>query len=253
MPRKYTILCAWLILLMAGCSVIQRPSTPTPSQGSNAQNAPAEPVKFSVQRIVATRTLKEYLGLSLGRTWTYAGEGNEFAAYTARVTHARDNFYQLEINNGGVQMAQIIELRRDGAFEVFTTAENDYEPGKSLLNDPVLTKQRTTPDRKILPWPLRRGVRWTLPDGSKARVVTIGRSRTVPFGRLRSVVHIEVVSEQEVPVEEIAPGASPPRLRKETSVVDTYYARGVGLIERSFTSNGYMVSSKLDKMTLMSK
>lgn len=261
MRSGFAVAIIMLATFIVGCSNMQQnkqlPPDPVRFQNTGRvddfANLPsAEQAKLRSQ-YEATRTMADYLGLKLGRHWQYLGEGNEFASFTAEVTHTKDRMFQLEENNGGTIIARVIALRPDGVYEVVTQGE--HQPGQNLLSSTDAGSSRKT-DKKLLPWPLRKGVKWTLPDGSRAEVLSTNESRRVPYGRVSRVVHIRITTAQQAPVANPTgrtTGAAPisAAKRKVNAVTDVYYARGIGLVERSFSIEGSKVTSKLQRLKMI--
>lgn len=184
--------------------------------------------------------LRNVLGLEIGRQLEYAGEGNEYAAFTSVVTHSNDNLYQLEEDNGGTVVARVIELRRDGAYEIL--ARGEHYTRESILTSQDVTRRDRKRDRKLLPWPLREGAAWSLPDGSKATLVAVKEERSVPAGTFDEVVHVRTVASD-------SPSEGGPTMTGEstTTTMDFFYAPEVGLIERRFTQGDFAVTSRLSQ------
>ena len=145
--------------------------------------------------------LRSLLGLQVGNRYEYIGEGNEYASFTAQVSHSKGNRYQILEVTGGTILARIIELRADGAYEILT--QEEHYSGESLLNSPAITQRDRANDRKILPWPLQPGTRWRLPYGAEATLVTAEATHTVPAGTFGHVVHVRVVSTPQDPTDAV--------------------------------------------------
>jgi hypothetical protein len=226
------------LLLLSGCSNDPQQRASLPDLAPNAIEADDAPVADTAQ---ARESLADLLGLRLGRQWQYQGEGNEYATFTATVAFVKDHYYQIEENNGGTIMARIIALQPDGAYEIFTQGE--HVPGQNLLNE--LNESSGKIDaKKILPWPLTIGMRWSTPDGGEAEVAATNQQHEVPFGKLNQVTQVRITTVRRVS------DTATYQVFDETTTVDRYYAKGVGLIEQRFTSEEFIVTSKLEKMTL---
>ncbi|MGI6082928.1 MAG: hypothetical protein ACOYEP_08665 [Limnochordia bacterium] len=174
--------------------------------------------------------LRSLLGLQVGNRFEYVGEGNEYAAFTAQVSHAQGNRYQILEATGGTVLARIIELRPDGAYEIFT--QEEHYSGENLLSSPALIQRDKAKDRKLLPWPLRADTEWKLPGDADATLVTAKATHTVPAGEFRHVAHVRVTFAPQVPTDRVA-------------TTDFFYAPGVGLLERRFTQDHFTVTSRL--------
>ncbi|MGI6610357.1 MAG: hypothetical protein ACOX4G_07575 [Limnochordia bacterium] len=180
----------------------------------------------------AIAVLRDLLGLQVGNRFEYVGEGNEYATFTAQVSHANGNLYQVMEANGGTVLARVIELRHDGAYEILSQGE--HYSGESLLQSPAITQRDKTKDRKLLPWPLREGTQWKLPNAAEATLLTSKATHTVPVGTFKHVVHVRIVATDAT---------------ADAATTDFFYAPGVGPLERRFTQGDFVVTSKLNRRT----
>ena len=179
--------------------------------------------------------LRDLLGLQVGRHFTYVGEGNEYASFELEVTHNRGSLYQLAEATGGTVLARVVELRRDGAYEILTRGE--HYSRESLLTSEAIARRDPKLDRKLLPWPLREGSSWSMSDDVTATLVTTTAQRTVPAGTFRNVVQVRTHTYSSSD-----PDAS-------AATLDFYYAPGVGPIERHFNYEDVVITSRLSEMT----
>jgi hypothetical protein len=179
--------------------------------------------------------LRHIMGLVVDRQWEYAGEGNEYATFSAQVSYAQGNRYQIMENNGGTILARVLELQETGAYEILTRGEH-YEQ-QNLLTDPALSQRSKLEDKKLLPWPITTQQKWVLPDGSAAEVISTTSKHTVPAGTFTNVVHIRIRTIHNN-AGELAPSPV-------TTVQDIYYAPDIGLIERRFQQGDTVITSRL--------
>jgi hypothetical protein len=98
--------------------------------------------------------------------------------------------------------------------------------------------------KRLLPWPITVGTRWTWPDGSEAEVVAVNQQHDVPFGELNQVTQVRITT-----VRRISDAATNQKF-EETSIVERFYAKDIGLIEQRFTAGEFVVTSRLEKITL---
>lgn len=236
MKKLLVVLLALSLLTGCGNSSQQRASLPDLTDDLSDEEG-----RSVTDAAQAREGLADLLGLKLGRQWQYQGEGNEYAAFTATVAFVKDQYYQIEENNGGTILARVIALQPDGAYEILTQGE--HTPGKNLLSD-LNESASMVNAKKILPWPVTIGTRWTQPDGGEAEVVATNQQHDVPFGDLNQVTQVRITTVRRVT------DTAANKEFDETSIVDRYYAKGVGLIEQRFTSGEFVVTSKLEKMTL---
>lgn len=203
-------------------------------EGDRADNA--TPPVSEDPGVAPQEELRTLLGLSVGRRWEYAGEGNEYATYSALVTHASRNRYQLEENNGGTVVARVIELRADGAFEILTREE--FYTSESLLQSEAVEKRDPRSDEKLLPWPLRAGTKWRLPDGAEASLVSTRATLTTPFRTFADAVRVRIVRRRVPPANEQGG-------KEEVTTQDRFYVPDVGLVERRFQQGDVVIASRL--------
>ena len=198
-------LCAG-ILAALGCAKTAQP-IPEPAP----EPAPA-PV---------TLTLADYFPLTLGSTWQYLGQGNEYATFSREVVFAASGKGQLKEENGGTTSAQVFVVDASSITRVFFQGEA-YTPADFLAaaaNDSTV----------ILKMPIQVGTQW--PDASGTReIVDIAASVSTPAGVFAGCLKVKIT----------APG----------STSYEYFKDGVGMVKREFTAGTDTITSTLQSYTI---
>ncbi|MBU4515585.1 MAG: hypothetical protein U1D96_03825 [Eubacteriales bacterium] len=203
MLRGRKILICFLaltIILVAGCSAARSPGD---------------------DRIdpVGGITAGDYFPTEPGTFWDYQGEGNEFAALTARALHRIGNRAQFVTDNG-TTLAVIYEVRPDRVTRQL--AREDYQVPVNLLR--VETDEEE--ELVILQAPFTEGQGWA--NGPERREIVANNARvTTPAGKYEDVVKIKITR------------------RGEEHTVFEYYAPQVGLVKREFIAGEAEVVSEL--------
>jgi hypothetical protein len=192
----------FLTTILLGCQ--QAPSPVTP------------PAEDAITNITA------YFPIEAKQTWTYQGEGNEYASFTRRVMVQQGNRAQFAEDNGGTKMVMVYQVTPDEVKKTFFVPE--FYTDKNMLNEPANQSE------VILKAPLKVGAVWQ-DDKYKREVLGIREKVTVPAGTFENVVKIKVTSLQG---------------GLQGSQLFEYYAPNTGLILREFTSGeNFKVVSKL--------
>lgn len=201
-----------IFLFAAGCA---QPATPpgdnqTPQPG----DTPSQPGPVVLQA-------QAYFPIKAGSSWTYQGEGNEFASFTREVIFSRDNRGQFKENNGGTVSSAVFEVSPDAVTRIYFEGEV-YEPD-NLLEDPAFTGNDNT---VIIKAPLEPGTTWNGGNFEK-KIVSIDASVDTPAGKFDKCLQIET--------------------RTAGSVVTEYYRENIGLVKREFRSGDALVTSTLSQ------
>lgn len=182
-------------------------------------NDQEEPVPTPSQ--VETKAPGDYFPATVGSTWTFAGHGNEYAAFTREVLYARGDKVQLQENNGGTISASVYQISDQAITRVFFQGEEydeqdrlDAEPNESMV---------------ILKAPLQAGTTWE--TGAETRqIVRTDAEVETPAGKFTDCIEVEITGEYSQ--------------RRE------YFKEGVGLVKREFTSEGTQVISSLESYAI---
>jgi len=168
-----------------------------------------------------TKKPGDFFPLSLGSTWEYEGEGNEYASFSRVVLFSDGRRAQVEEDNGGTVMAVIFEVTDDAVMRVFSRPEQ-YER-KSLLDEPP------SESTIILKAPLKVGTSWQDANGTW-RIVQVDASVDTPAGTFTDCIKVE--------------------WKGEHSTVTEYFKQGVGMVKRQFESEGSEVTSSLKRYSI---
>jgi len=169
----------------------------------------------------AASALKEYFPVAEGSTWSYAGEGNEFAAFNRTVMFVGENRAQLKEDNGGTVSSSVYEIGEEKIVRIFFQGEQ-YEPLNLLEvypNDELI----------ILQAPLKVGAKWETANTTR-EIVDVNASVETPAGKFDKCLQI--------------------RISTEGSTVDEFYKAGVGLVKREFNAGETKVISTLEKYNI---
>lgn len=203
------------IVFLSGCTVFNKrlDSTAKPSNETTTQKTTSEtavsPAQLKVEDYFPSRQNIHYI---------YEGYGNEYASYDIYIDYAAEGKIQQRINNGGTELARVIEVREGKAAVLFSREE-------TYFRENFLNKTKANPEILLME-PLVKGTTWTLSDG---RVRTITRTEagvSTPSGTYKA---IEVTT-----------------AGNESKTAD-YYAKDIGLVKSVFDPGGNEITSSLAK------
>lgn len=218
MLRKRSLLA--LSLLSVLCLILISGCTKAPMNNNTGKNQPSG----QKQTQTAAVKLGDYFPLKAGSTWTYQGQGNEYASFERQMEYVKNGYGQVREANGGTVSSSIYHVTDQAVTRVFTRGES-YE-SKNML-DPGFSPNDNT---MIIKAPLQKGNRWHSDDNISREIVTLAATIDTPAGEFKNCLHI--------------------RMAGADSVTNEYYAQGVGLIKREFVSGGETISSTLEKYTI---
>ncbi len=144
----------------------------------------------------------------------------EFAGFETWVDYIGNDAIQIRTDNSGTTIASVYVIEDGALKEVFTQEDVYYrydftaerEKGEILIMEPIAV-----------------GTTWQLEDGTQRSITATDADVTVPCGTYKA---LEVTTDYE------------------DSIVMDYYAKGVGLVKREFTTKEtppYIVTSELEK------
>lgn len=192
------------------------------SCGSTKTNNPPKPGNTGNSGITGNAQvlkIQDYFPLKENVHYTYQGEGNEYAAYSVYVDYISEGKVQQRVNNGGTELAKVLEIKDGKLSKIFSRGEAYYR--ENLLN------AQSTDTEVLLKEPLAKGTTWTLKDSRVRKIASISAQVTTPAGSYRA---IEVVTEGP------------------NDKTTDFYAKDVGLVKSVFSSEGTEVSSSLSKI-----
>lgn len=200
-------------LIFTGCfrSTIPSPENKgrQPEDGTKRPSPPA-PVKPG-----------DFFPLTLGSTWQYRGEGNEFASFNREVLFAKDDRAQIREDNGGTVSAAVFEVKDDAVVRIFFQGEAygetrfiDREPAENIV---------------ILKAPIEVGTKWEEPNGTR-EIVDVNAAVDTPAGKFENCIKVKISA--------------------PNSTLYEYYKEGVGMVKREFISGENRVTSALEKYNI---
>lgn len=171
---------------------------------------------------VKKENVLEYFPDRENKQYFYEGKGNEYAAFWSYADYQdRDSGrIQLRTDNGGTQTVQVME-GNSTSLSVIVSKEECY------YRDNLLNYNSVEEPEILLKAPLEKGTEWTLADGRKRYISDVEKNIKTPSGDYKT---IEVTTEE-----------------KEGQTRD-YYAKGVGLVKREYSTDGLTVTSLLKKI-----
>lgn len=161
-----------------------------------------------------------------GRTWTYVGEGNEFASFTQKVIFRSGLKVQMAVDNGGTRVMKVFRVE-PGTVRL-TLAMPEVYDNRNLLN------AAEAENKLLLQSPLRIGATWK-DDTFLSRIVSSSEKVTVPAGTFENVLKIK---------------RTPLDKSQSAYHIYEYYAVGTGLVMQEFLADGFRVVSRLHKVSM---
>lgn len=214
----------FLLVFVSGCSNKKEGAIDTESKKGNMtdelksdseEKQKETEVKEEAGLEVTGPAIEDYFPLKENAVYAYEGKGNEYATYSVYTDYIENNRIQQRIDNGGTQTVRVLEIK-DGQVATLLSQGEYYR--ENMLN-----KTDTSID-VLLKEPLEEGTEWTLSDGSRRYISQLDAKITTPSGDYNAIA---VITEYE------------------DSLVEDYYAKGIGLVKSSFTSGDYEVTSTL--------
>lgn len=196
------ILVISLAIFFTGC--VKKTNPPT-------ENLPKELIVTDVSA---------YFPADAGSTWTYEGQGNEYAGFKRTVIHREGTLVQFSENNGGTQMGLVYKITPEAVTLLYAVEEH--------YTDASVLRQQPNRNEVLLQAPLRQGATWQ--DARyKREVVSTRASVSVPGGTFNNAVQIK----------------STPLHQTTSAYLIEYYVPNMGLVSREYISNEFQVTSKL--------
>jgi len=171
--------------------------------------------------------LADYFPLTVGSTWSYLGEGMEYASFTREVVFARGGRGQLQEDNGGTVIAAVYEITDDAITRIYHSGEA-YEV-EDLLDrvTPSESESEESEQIVILRTPLQVGTTWQTHRYGTRTITAIDAAVETPAGYFENCIVVKIEGED--------------------STIHEYFKEGIGLVLREFESEGYRVTSTLEE------
>lgn len=163
--------------------------------------------------------IQEYFPMRENVRYIYEGKGNEYAAYTVFPDYTAEGRIQQRVNNGGTEMARVIELKDGVLTKLLSRGEVYYREN--------LLKTSGGEEEILLMEPLAKGTSWTLKDSSVRTITGTSVDVSTPLGNYKA---IEVTTEGP-----------------NYKTLD-YYAKDIGLVKSVFNPGENEVTSTLSKI-----
>ncbi len=209
--KRVISLLLLVLLIIFGLSIYGCTKSPEPKK--ETKPAPAKEVP----------ALKpgDYFPLTVGSSWEYQGEGNEYATFNRKVLYTSGNLAQIREDNGGTVIAAVFKTTPKAVTRIFFLGEAYGEDNylKSEPNENIV----------ILQEPLKVGTNWREPNGTR-EIVDVNASVDTPAGNFDQCIKVKISSEH--------------------STLYEYFKKGVGMVKREFFSEGTSVTSSLEKYSI---
>ncbi|WP_228201978.1 GerMN domain-containing protein [Clostridium prolinivorans] len=167
----------------------------------------------------AKYTIKDIYPFTLNTLYTYEGKGNEYASFTVWVDYIKNDKIQLRKNNGGTEIANVIEYKNGELKLVYSKEETYYRED--------FTSKKPNTDEILLKEPIVKGTSWNVSNDRKRYISNIDIDVDTPLGTFKAV---EVTTEG-----------------KDFKDID-YYVPQKGLVKSLYTSKDMEVTSSLKKI-----
>ena len=163
-------------------------------------------------------TLEDYFPFEEDVHRTYAGIGNEYAAFESWVDYIKDGALQLRKNNSGTELVEVYMIEDGALLRVYSQEETYFRQD--------FTDQRGDSEIMLME-PLETGTSWTLENGLQRSITATNAAVTVPYGTFTA---LEVTTVYD------------------GSTTKSFYAPGLGLIKTEFISGEDMepITSELE-------
>jgi hypothetical protein len=208
---KSTLILMVLSAILAACTTNTSPKEPFPLLPSN----PIEIRESNSQDIIK---VEDYFPFSGNIHKTFEGKGNEYAQFQTFVDYLTEDVIQIRNSNPGTESVSIYQIHQEGLKRVFFQGETynvfDYTNFRNQ-------------NEYIIKYPLTIGNSWSNDDGSIDTITALDKEIDLPYGILTA---LEITNQSEF------------------STVKYYYAKGLGHVKTSFTSQdaqNYTVTSEL--------
>ena len=208
------------LVFLFGCASLVTRNNTNNGTGTNTGTGSSNSINISNGTSVAQPLLiQEYFPLRENTRYIYEGKGNEYAAYDVIIDYIAEGRIQQRVNNGGTEMARVIELKDGRLTKLLSRGEAYYREN--------LLKTSGGEEEILLMEPLAKGTTWTLKDSRVRTITGISVDVSTPSGSYKA---IEVTTE----------GPNDKTL--------DYYAKDFGLVKSVFNPGESEVTSSLSKI-----
>ncbi|WP_138207310.1 GerMN domain-containing protein [Haloimpatiens lingqiaonensis] len=132
-------------------------------------------------------SLSDYLPFKPNVRMTYKGTGIEYAGKEVFIDFISENKMQVRENNGGTEVAKIIEVK-DGEIRVIMAKEEFYFKDNliQLLRDGKIDAGNLKND-VILKEPIKLGTKWNDYQGKERKITSLNASIEIPYGKFNAL------------------------------------------------------------------
>ena len=213
LPLMIIIIVALLLALPVVATGCRRSSAPQDENDAADQNRSGATQQLS---------LAAYFPLTVRSTWSYLGEGMEYASFTREVVFARGQRGQLQEDNGGTVIAAVYEITEDAITRI-------YHAGEAYEVEDLLDRVAAPESEKvvILRTPLAVGTTWQTQGYGTRTITATDAIVETPAGKFENCIAVKIEGED--------------------STLHEYFKEGIGLVLREFESEGYRVTSTLEE------
>ncbi len=214
--KKCALLLCFSLILFSFFGCIFRQNSEQPPASSTVSASPS----VSSSPALEALTIEDFFPIRENVHYVYQGEGNEYASYDIYIDYTSGTKVQQRINNGGTELAQVVELANGKAACVFSREECYYR--ENLLD------KTGDAEEILLMEPIKTGTSWKLGDGSVRTISGTDVKIDTPSGAY-SAVSVET---------DYTSGGT----------TTDYYMKGIGLVKTVSKGEGYEVSSSLSEV-----
>lgn len=161
---------------------------------------------------------ENFFPVSVGSTWEFLGEGNEYAAFVRKALFKEGDRAQFSEDNGGTVSASIFKVTEKEIVRTFLRGEE--------YNNENLMKEKANDATVILKAPLKAGTKWKN-SGDNREIVATDAVVETPAGKFTDCIKVSI--------------------KTDNSTMYEYFKAGVGMVKREFVSEGMTVTSTLEK------
>ena len=149
--KKLSVILLFLILLTS-CNPTNKPTETTEPTNTTKQTEITEPTETTETNEGNEEKLfvSDFFIKSENTKYFYKGEGNEFAKYTVYVDYISENKIQYRINNGGIELAKVIEVDSLNGLVKNIYLRGDFYYRDDFLRNPTLMRENEKEEEILL-------------------------------------------------------------------------------------------------------
>ena len=226
--RNHLMVLVLLGFILGGCGLFEsteeEPTVEDPIE--QIEEEPVETEEDVEAEEPAEETVNQDLEAWMPRvenaSYTYAGEGNEYASYIQYPQFNQDNYYQVATSNPGTTVAEVFEYREDKVVRTFQMGEVYYRDNFTSIG----TAGENPTEETVLKLPIEVGANWSGKE-STYEITAVNYEVIVPAGTYDTIEVTNTFAD---------------------SVTKRYYAEDIGLVLEITELADGEVSSKLETL-----